>query len=85
MVVRYESIYGERGFPSLHALGQNCFGIPEKGAECKFEQMRPSLQLHLISLAGEKRLLEEANRRLQETQQQLIQTERLAAVGTLAA
>lgn len=50
-----------------------------------FEQMRTSLQLHLISLADEKRLLEEANRRLQETQQQLIQTERLAAVGTLAA
>src|SRR5262249_23910014 len=49
-----------------------------------FEQMRTSLQLHLISLADEKRLLEEANRRLQETQQQLIQTERLAAVGKLA-
>ncbi len=50
-----------------------------------FEQMRTSLQLHLISLADEKRLLEEANHRLQETQQQLIQTERLAAVGKLAA
>jgi len=50
-----------------------------------FEQMRRSLQRHLISLADEKRLLEEANRRLQETQQQLIHTERLAAVGKLAA
>jgi len=50
-----------------------------------FEQMRSSLQLHLASLAEEKQLLEEANRRLQETQQQLIQSERLAAVGKLAA
>jgi signal transduction histidine kinase len=37
-----------------------------------FEQMRKSLQLHLTSLAEEKHLLEEANRRLQETQQQLL-------------
>jgi hypothetical protein len=35
MVVRYESIRGELGFPSLQELGQNGFGIPEKGAECK--------------------------------------------------
>ena len=33
MIVRYESIRGELGFPSLQELGQNCFGIPEKGAE----------------------------------------------------
>ncbi|HYY16775.1 MAG TPA: HAMP domain-containing protein, partial [Gammaproteobacteria bacterium] len=37
-----------------------------------FEQMRMSLQLHLTSLAEEKHLLEEANLRLQETQQQLL-------------
>jgi hypothetical protein len=33
MIVRYESIRDELGFPSLQELGQNCFGIPEKGAE----------------------------------------------------
>ena len=37
-----------------------------------FEQMRKSLQLHLTRLGEEKQLLEEANIRLQETQQQLI-------------
>jgi two-component system NtrC family sensor kinase len=37
-----------------------------------FEQMRLSLQLHLTSLAEEKHLLEEANLRLQETQEQLL-------------
>jgi signal transduction histidine kinase len=50
-----------------------------------FEQMRTSLQHHLAHLAEEKGLLEETNRRLQETQQQLLQSERLAAVGKLAA
>jgi hypothetical protein len=30
-----ESIRGEFGLLSLQARGQNCFGIPEKGAECK--------------------------------------------------
>ena len=35
IVVRYESIRGELGLPSLQELWQNCFGIPEKGAECK--------------------------------------------------
>jgi two-component system, NtrC family, sensor kinase len=50
-----------------------------------FEEMRSSLQHHLASLADEKRRLEEANRCLQETQQQLIQSERLAAVGQVAA
>jgi signal transduction histidine kinase len=50
-----------------------------------FEQMRQSLQRHLTSLAEEKRLLEESNRRLQDTQEQLVQSERLAAVGKLAA
>jgi signal transduction histidine kinase len=50
-----------------------------------FEQMRTSLQRHLAHLAEEKQRLEEANRCLQETQQQLVQSERLAAVGKLAA
>lgn len=50
-----------------------------------FEQMRIAIQRHLASLADEARRLEEANRRLQETQQQLIQHERLAAVGKIAA
>jgi len=50
-----------------------------------FEHMRRSLQCYLSSLADEKDLLQEAHRRIQRTQQQLIQTERLAAVGKLAA
>jgi two-component system, NtrC family, sensor kinase len=49
-----------------------------------FEQMRTALQSHIASLAEEKQCLEAANRRLQETQQQLIQSERLAAVGKVA-
>jgi two-component system NtrC family sensor kinase len=49
-----------------------------------FEQMRQSLQRHLAHLADEKHLLEEANHRLQTTQEQLVQSERLAAVGKLA-
>jgi signal transduction histidine kinase len=49
-----------------------------------FEQMRQSLQRHLAHLAEEKRRLEETNHRLQATQQQLVQSERLAAVGKLA-
>jgi signal transduction histidine kinase len=50
-----------------------------------FEQMRDSLQSHLANLAAEKRRLEETNQRVQATQQQLIQSERLAAVGQVAA
>jgi signal transduction histidine kinase len=50
-----------------------------------FEQTRTSLQRHLAHLAEEKQRLEETNCRLQETQQQLLQSERLAAVGKLAA
>jgi signal transduction histidine kinase len=50
-----------------------------------FEQMRASLLRHLESEADEKRGLEEANRKLREAQQQLIQSERLAAVGKVAA
>jgi signal transduction histidine kinase len=50
-----------------------------------FEQMRASLLRHLESEAEEKRRLEEAYRQLQDTQQQLIQSERLAAVGKVAA
>ena len=50
-----------------------------------FEQMGTSLQRHLAHLAGETQQLEEANQCLQDTQQQLLQSERLAAVGKLAA
>jgi signal transduction histidine kinase len=50
-----------------------------------FEQMRTSLQRHLTHLDEEKQRLEDTNRCLQETQQQLVQSERLAAVGKLAA
>jgi signal transduction histidine kinase len=50
-----------------------------------FEQMRTSLLRHLESEAEEKRHLEETNRQLRDTQQQLIQSERLAAVGKVAA
>ena len=50
-----------------------------------FEQMRISLLRHLESEAEEKRHLEESNRKLREAQQQLIQSERMAAVGKVAA
>jgi signal transduction histidine kinase len=52
---------------------------------CTFAQMRTALQRHLVSLAEEQHRLEEANSRLQQMQQQLIQSERLATVGKLAA
>src|SRR5215471_18005821 len=52
---------------------------------CTFEQMHTSLQRHLASLAEERHCLEEANSRLQQMQQQLIQSERLATVGQMAA
>jgi signal transduction histidine kinase len=50
-----------------------------------FAQMRTALQRHLASLAEEQHRLEEANSRLQQMQQQLIQSERLATVGQMAA
>jgi two-component system NtrC family sensor kinase len=50
-----------------------------------FEQMRTSLLGHMESEAKERWRLEESNRQLRETQQQLIQSERLAAVGKVAA
>jgi signal transduction histidine kinase len=50
-----------------------------------FERMRIALQAHLASLTEEKRHLEEANSRLQHMQQQLVQSERLATVGKMAA
>jgi signal transduction histidine kinase len=52
---------------------------------CTFAQMRTSLQRHLARLAEEQHYLEEANSRLQQMQQQLIQSERLATVGKMAA
>ena len=50
-----------------------------------FEQMRVSLLRHLESEAEEKQRLKESNRKLREAQRQLIQSERLAAVGKVAA
>ena len=50
-----------------------------------FNQLGTSLQLHVAFLEEEKRRLEESNRRLREAQEQLIQSERLATVGKLAA
>jgi signal transduction histidine kinase len=50
-----------------------------------FEQMRTSLLRHSASEAEERRRLEESNRKLRETQQQLIQSERMAAIGKVAA
>jgi signal transduction histidine kinase len=50
-----------------------------------FERMRISLLRHLECEAEERRRLEESNRKLRETQQQLIQSERMAAVGKVAA
>ena len=50
-----------------------------------FTQMRTSLQCHLASLAAEHHRLEEANSCLQQMQQQLIQSARLATVGKMAA
>jgi two-component system NtrC family sensor kinase len=52
---------------------------------CTFAQMRTSLQCHLASLAEEQRRLQEANSCLQQMHQQLIQSERLATVGKMAA
>jgi two-component system, NtrC family, sensor kinase len=52
---------------------------------CTFAQMRTSLQRHLASLAEEQHRLEKANSCLQQMQQQLIQSERLATVGKMAA
>jgi signal transduction histidine kinase len=50
-----------------------------------FEEMRASLRRHLENLVDEKRRLEESNRKLREAQHQLIQSERMAAVGKVAA
>jgi signal transduction histidine kinase len=51
----------------------------------RFEEMRVALQSHITDLAEEKQLLERANQTLKKTQNQLIQQEKLAAVGKLAA
>jgi two-component system NtrC family sensor kinase len=50
-----------------------------------FEQMRVSVLRHMETQAEETRRLKEANQKLRETQQQLIQSERLAVVGKVAA
>lgn len=49
----------------------------------RFEEMRQALRLHVTSLAAEKQHLEEANRTIKATQEQLIQTEKLSALGEL--
>lgn len=51
----------------------------------RFEDMREALKRHIMSLAEEKERLEKANSMIIETQQQLIQSEKLAAVGKLSA
>ncbi|MEE9146529.1 MAG: ATP-binding protein [Candidatus Tectomicrobia bacterium] len=51
----------------------------------RFEEMRQALRLHITSLAEEKQRLEHANTTIKETQQDLIQSEKLAAVGKLSA
>jgi len=50
-----------------------------------FEEMRTSLQRYVENLVDEKQRLEESNRQLREAQYQLIQSERTAAVGKVAA
>jgi len=51
----------------------------------RFTEMQGALRASMTSLAEEKRHLEEANTLIKATQEQLIQREKLAAVGQLAA
>ncbi|ETW93423.1 MAG: hypothetical protein ETSY1_39280 [Candidatus Entotheonella factor] len=51
----------------------------------RFEDMREALRRHITSLAEEKERLEKANSMIIETQQQLVQSEKLAAMGKLSA
>jgi len=51
----------------------------------RFTEMQGALRDYIASLAEEKRHLEEANTLIKATQEQLIQSEKLAAVGQLAA
>ena len=50
MVMRYESIRSELSLPSLQALWQNCFGILEKGAECKLHDLGDVCTGHPVDL-----------------------------------
>jgi nitrogen fixation/metabolism regulation signal transduction histidine kinase len=51
----------------------------------RFTEMQGALRAYITSLAEEKHYLEEANTLIKATQDQLIQSEKLAAVGQLAA
>ena len=51
----------------------------------RFEEMRQALQQHVTRLDEEKRRLESANTTIMETQAQLIESEKLAVVGKIAA
>jgi signal transduction histidine kinase len=51
----------------------------------RFEEMRKALRDYVANLAEETRHLQEANELIKATQEQLIQSEKLAAVGKLAA
>ena len=51
----------------------------------RFEDMRKALRSHVMNLAEEKERLEQANKTILATQEQLIQSEKLAAVGKLSA
>lgn len=51
----------------------------------RFEDMRKALRTHVTHLAEEKKRLEQANQMILATQKQLIQNEKLAAVGKLSA
>ena len=51
----------------------------------RFEEMKEALRIHVTRLDAEKQCLEQTNELLKATQEQLIQHEKLAAVGKLAA
>jgi two-component system NtrC family sensor kinase len=78
---------------AAQALGQGAYYRPVQVTAADeigylaqaFEQMRTSLLRHLAREADERQRLEASNRKLREAQQQLIQSERMAAIGKVAA